>query len=58
MLVRPDVRVIVTGDLERAYGMPVSGLWGPAGGAVVAPGPGQASMLEAETITVTAAVAF
>jgi hypothetical protein len=58
MLVRPDVRLVVTGDLERAYGVPLSGSWGAAGGAVVAPGQGQASMLEAETITATAAVAF
>ena len=58
MLVRPDVRVIVTGDFERAYGMPVTGSWGPAGGAIVAPGPGAASMFEAEQINVTAAAAF
>jgi hypothetical protein len=58
MLVRPDVRVIVTGDLEQGYGNPVTGSWGPAGGAIVAPGAGQASKLEAETIMMTAAVAF
>jgi hypothetical protein len=58
MLVRPDVRVIVTGDFERAYGVPVTGSWAPAGGAVIAPGAGQSSMFEVEQITATAAVAF
>ena len=28
MLVRPDVRVILSGDLETAYGAPVAGSWG------------------------------
>jgi hypothetical protein len=58
MLVRPDVRVVVTGDFETAYGNPVVGNWGPAGGVTVAPGPGQAAKLQAETIKVTANVAF
>ncbi|MGH7285058.1 MAG: hypothetical protein ACRELY_26330, partial [Polyangiaceae bacterium] len=58
MLIRPDVRLIVTGDFERAYGVPAAGSWDAAGGAVVAPGAGRASMFEAEQITATAAVAF
>jgi hypothetical protein len=58
MLVRPDVRVILTGDFERAYGMPVTGAWGPAGGAIVAPGPGRASMFEGEQVTATVSAAF
>jgi hypothetical protein len=58
MLVRPDVRVIFTGDFERAYGMPVTGAWGPAGGAIVAPGPGRASKFEAEQVTATVSAAF
>jgi hypothetical protein len=58
MLVRPDVRVIVTGDLETAYGAPVAGSWAPAGGAVVPQAPGVQGAFQAETITATAAVAF
>jgi hypothetical protein len=58
MLVRPDVRVILTGDLETAYGAPVTGGWASAGGAINGPPPGQQSALQAETITATAAVAF
>jgi hypothetical protein len=58
MLVRPDVRVIVTGDLETAKGAPVAGSWGAAGGATVAPSSGQQSSFQAETITATANVAF
>jgi hypothetical protein len=57
-LVRPNIRVILTGDLERAYGMPAVGSWGPAGGFVVAPGPGASSMLEAEQLTATVAFAY
>jgi hypothetical protein len=58
MLVRADIRVILTADFERAYGMPLTGSWAPAGGAVIAPGPGQASQLEAEQITASVAAAF
>jgi hypothetical protein len=58
MLIRPDVRLIVTGDFERAYGTPAAGSWGAAGGAVVAPGAGRASMFEAEQLNATAAVSF
>jgi len=58
MLVRPNIRAVVTADFERAVGVPVSGSWAPAGGFVVAPGPGQASKLEAEQINATMAVAF
>ncbi len=57
MLLRPNVRVILTGDLEYAYGVPVVGSWASAGGAIVAPA-GQASKLEAETLTATVSVAF
>jgi hypothetical protein len=58
MLVRPDIRVILTGDIERAYGLPFTGSWDPAGGKIVAPGPGVLTKFEAETITLSAAVAF
>jgi hypothetical protein len=58
MLVRPDIRVILTGDVERAYGLPFTQSWAPAGGSIVAPGPGVLSKFEAETITLSAAVAF
>jgi hypothetical protein len=58
MLVRPDVRVILTGDVETAKGAPVAGSWGAAGGAIVGPASGQQSSFQAETITATTAVAF
>ncbi len=58
MLVRPNIRVVVAGDIERAYGMPASGSWGAAGGAIVAPGPGQSSNFEAEQLTATVSAAF
>jgi hypothetical protein len=58
MLVRPDVRVILTGDFETAYGAPVAGSWAPAGGLSASPAPGQATRFQAETLTATAAVAF
>ena len=58
MLVRPDIRVIVTGDFERAYGLPFTQSWGPAGGSINAPGPGVSTLFEAEQINVSAAVAF
>lgn len=58
MLVRPDIRVVLTGDIERAYGLPFTQSWAPAGGSIVAPGPGVLSKFEAETITLSAAVAF
>jgi hypothetical protein len=57
-LILPNVRAVVTADFERAYGMPVAGSWAPAGGFVVAPGPGQFSMLEAEQINVTLTAAY
>jgi hypothetical protein len=58
MLVRPDVRVVVSGDLETATGYPVAGSWGPAGGAIVSPTSGAAAKFQAEFITATANVAF
>jgi hypothetical protein len=57
-LIRPNVKAVLTGDLERAYGVPAVGTWAPAGGFVVAPGPGQASKLEAEQIVANVALAF
>ncbi len=58
MLVRPNIKVVVAGEIERAYGLPVTGSWTPAGGSIVAPGPGLSSKFEAEQISMTAAVAF
>ena len=58
VLVRPNIRAIITADFERAYGVPVSGSWSAAGGVVVAPGAGQASMFEAEQINATVSAAF
>jgi hypothetical protein len=58
MLVRPDIRMILTGDIERAYGLPLTKSWAPAGGNIIAPGPGVVSKFEAEQIMLTAAMAF
>ena len=57
-LVRPNIKVTVTGDFERAYGLPPVGSWAPAGGNIVAPGPGRNTRFEAEQINATAAIAF
>ncbi len=58
MLIRPNIKVTVTGDFEYAYGMPVTNSWGPANGSIVAPQAGVGSNIEAETITATCAIAF
>jgi hypothetical protein len=57
-LIRPNIRLILTGDLEWASGIPAVGGWDAAGGFIVAPGPNQGSKLEAETITATMNMAF
>ena len=58
MLIRPDLKLVLTGDFERGYGVPVAGSWAAAGGNVVTPGPGRSSEIEAEQINLTAALAF
>jgi len=58
MLIRPNIRAVITADFERASGVPVAGSWEAAGGVVVAPGPDQASKFEAEQINVTVSAAF
>jgi hypothetical protein len=58
MLVRPNIRLVVTGDFDWASGTPVTGSWGPAGGSIVAPLSGGGSKIEAETLTATLGVAF
>lgn len=55
-LVRPNIKVVFTGDIERAQGLPPSGSWSAAGG-VVAPAPG-AHKFEAEQVIASVAVAF
>jgi hypothetical protein len=57
MLARPNIRVVLSGDLEWGRNLPVAGSWGPAGG-LIAPVPGQGGKFEAETINATAGVAF
>jgi hypothetical protein len=57
MAVRPNVRVVLTGDLENGTGLPVAGGWGAAGGQVAPGGPGQ-SKFQAETINATFNVAY
>jgi hypothetical protein len=58
MLARPNIKAVLSGDIERAYGLPPVGSWAPAGGFAVAPGAGQSSKFEAEQINVTLAVAY
>jgi hypothetical protein len=54
MLARPNIKVVLTGDLEWGKNLPPIGSWGPAGGAIVPNG----SKFEAETINATVAVAY
>jgi hypothetical protein len=55
MLARPNVKVVLTGDLEWGKNLPPIGSWGAASGVVVTP---QTSKFEAEQINLTAAYAF
>ncbi len=56
LLPRPNIRVIVAGDLEWGSNLPPVGAWDSAGG-LVSPEVGK-SKFEAETITATVGVAF
>jgi hypothetical protein len=63
MLVRPNIRVVLTGDFETAYGLPPAGSWGPAGGQLVANkfdsnGKYAPNAFEAEQINATVNVAY
>ena len=56
MLARPNIRVVLSGEMEWAQNLPAVGNWG-AVGALVAPDPGK-SKFEAEQINATVGVAF
>ena len=64
MLVRPNIRVVLTGDFETAYGLPPVGAWGPAGGQIApskldaSTGRLAQSAFEAEQINATLNVAY
>jgi hypothetical protein len=58
LLPRPNIKVVVAGELDMAYGMPPSGSWSAAGGFVVAPGRGHFSKVEAEQINATMSFAY
>jgi hypothetical protein len=64
MLVRPNIRVLLTADFETAYGLPPAGSWGPAGGQLVpnkftaSTGKYAPNALEAEQIRATLNVAY
>jgi hypothetical protein len=64
MLVRPNIRVILTGDFETAYGLPPVGSWAQAGGSLVpnkfdsSTGRYAPNSFEAEQINATVAVAY
>ena len=55
-LLRPNIKLVVTGDIERARGLPPAGDWSAAGG-LVAPDSGK-SKFEAEQVIASVAVAF
>jgi hypothetical protein len=55
MLVRPNIRVVLTGDVERGENLPPVGSWAAAGGSVVAP---QKTTFEAEQVNATVAVVY
>jgi len=57
MLARPNIRVVLSGDLEWGKNLPVAGDWGAAGGTIVST-TGQAAKFEAQTINATVGVAF
>ena len=57
MLARPNIRVLLTADLEWGKNLPVAGSWAPAGGTIVSTS-GQGAKFEAETINATVGVAF
>lgn len=56
MLARPDVKVILTGSIEQAQGVPTVGNWSATGGSIQ-PGAGT-SKLQAEQIQATVAFAY
>lgn len=56
MLVRPDVKVILTGTIERAKSLSPTGDWSPTG-ATISPNQGE-SKLQAEQINATVAFAY
>jgi len=62
MLARPNVKVVLTGDLEWGQNLPPIGSWAPAGGLVTpstsASGATSTSKFEAEQINATVAVAY
>jgi hypothetical protein len=63
MLARPNIKVVLTGDLEWGQNLPPIGSWGPAGGMVTpTPAAGSTSTttskFEAEQINATVAVAY
>ncbi len=55
LLLRPNIKAILTGDLELGKNPPATGSWGPAGGYIVPTG---SSKFEAEQINATVAVAY
>ena len=57
MLARPNIRVVLSGNLEWGKNLPVAGNWGAAGGTIVST-TGQAAKFEAQTINATVGVAF
>jgi hypothetical protein len=56
MLARPNIKVVLSGDMEWGKNMPVAGSWSAAGGSIVTTG--TAAKFEAETINATVGVAF
>jgi hypothetical protein len=57
MLIRPNVRAIISADIERAHNLPAAGSWSPAGGSIGL-APMQYTKLQAEQISATLGLAF
>lgn len=57
MLVRQNIKVVLSGDFEQAYGLPPAGSWGAAGASITPPLDG-ASKVQVEQVDLHAAWAF
>lgn len=63
-LIRPNIKVVLTGDFETAYGLPPAGSWAAAGGMLTpnrfsgTTGKYTQNSIEAEQVAISAAIAF
>lgn len=57
MLARPNIKFVLTADIERAKGLPPAASWSAAGGSAAPPTP-NATRFQAEQVIATVAVGF